>query len=127
MKTAEDIRKSIENKDYENQVPYPTVRKVKPDYVFDENQSVKWNREMAEAHNKTVDEAFAKYRKGEYKANFYDDCIEYIMDSNFTKKQAGLIYSKCYENHHSCGYGQVFSHIDDEMYYIDEILKAGSK
>jgi hypothetical protein len=125
MKTADEIRESIKNRDYENQIPYPTSKKVRQDNVFDENQSVKWNKEMIEAHNKVVDEEFAKYRKGEYKANFYDDCVEYIMGCNFTKKQASLIYSKISERYRDDGYGTMIDFIEYELDYVDEILKAG--
>lgn len=126
MKTTDEIRKSIENKDYENQIPRPTSSKVKPDHVFDENQSVKWNREKAEEHNKAVAEEWAKYRKGEYKANFHDDCAGWIMDyAKFNKKQADIIIGKCWENYHSAGYDQVLSHIEDEVDYIENIIYAG--
>ena len=52
----EDVRKQTENL-YAERRQNPPARKYSDDFVFDENQSVRWNREEVIRQNKAIDNA----------------------------------------------------------------------
>lgn len=59
----------------------PTMFKVSENHIFDEDLSVKKNREMAIAHNEKVKEQ-ARYRmknKDNLRKQFYTDCISCLI------------------------------------------------
>ena len=64
------------------------------DYVIDENESVKWNREQVCIHNNAIREEWKKYREASYKGwyNFRNDLKEAISNEyGFSDDQAACI------------------------------------
>ena len=100
-----DIRE-IANKWREGYYSYNTTipATVNKNYVFDENLSVKKNREMVEAHNEEVNklkkEIFNK--KIELLNKMREDVVEYILDCyDLNKEQAKIVESHVYADKHS--------------------------
>lgn len=89
-------------------------KKVSLDCVFDEELSVRRNRELAIEHNNNVDrmrqEKVEKQRELDQKLT--DDVVEYIMAYyNLTNRQARILEKFVYQEYHSC-MGDYFSYID---------------
>mgnify|MGYP004628016959 CR=1 FL=1 len=101
--TMEDIRYLIENSHtsynrYNVEAIYPGI-KWPDDYVVDEEQSVKWNKEQVSTHNKEIDKALKKYYQDRHKGydNFCVDLKQAIQnDYNFTEAQAMVIMVHIY-------------------------------
>lgn len=61
------------------------VKKHDTDYVFDEDKSVKWNRNAVIEYNKTVDLIQAKNKKFQKNASdFFNVCVSVCIKSQFT-------------------------------------------
>lgn len=85
-------------------------------FVFDEDLSVKKNRELVQDHNNQVRDKKKEYRQFAEKLfrQLRDDVIEYIMSTySFSKVRAQKIEEFVYASKHSYMY--------DYFLYIDEI------
>ena len=97
--TMDDIRYLIEDSQtnynrYNVEAIRPDIKKWLEDYIIDEEQSVKWNREQVAAHNKEVENAKKKYYQDRMKGhqNFCIYLKQAIQnDYNFTESQADII------------------------------------
>lgn len=123
-KDISEIRQAWDNNEYICDIPVPN--KVREDHVFDENLSVKCNREMAQEWNANVDQL--KKDKSAKQADLYrqlkEDVIGYLMGTyGFTRKQAEAIESYTYTEKHSfmCDY---FSGIDSFAEFAENVLAA---
>ena len=81
-------------------------RKFAETHVFDEDKSVKWNREEVERRNQAIHDEWkaAQEAKGESYQNLYEAIYKYIMDEavfgrHFTYNEAKAIWQQTY-NHH---------------------------
>lgn len=108
----DEIRVNYDKGAYTYKVDIPA--KVKPDHVFDEELSVKRNRELAQEHNDNVDQMWRDKNRlqGELNQRLTDDVVAYIMENyGLTEHQAKLVENFVYQHHHSfmCDY---FGYID---------------
>ena len=94
--------------------------KFASDHVFDENKSVKWNREEAIRHNQENKTAFLSAREMKAKSQDYleEEIYRYIMDESaygihFTRAEAQVIW-QCTKNHHS----------SDPWNWVDEMVET---
>lgn len=83
-----------------------SIRKVKPDHVFDENKSVKWNREQVEINNAAYRAEVARLNTEKNKAR--EDIINMIIEKiqsevgmSLSKWKAKAIWELAYEERHS--------------------------
>ena len=120
-----EIRDNYNNGYYFCKMEIPA--RVKEGHVFDEELSVKRNREMVAKHNKKVDDM--KREKQDKQAELYrqltNDVVTYIVDSyDMSEEQARIVERFVYtEKHHSmCDY---FSWIDDVARMVEEIVEVG--
>lgn len=77
-----------------------TQRKLPSSHIEDENQSVKWNREFVEQHNKGIDNQIKQRRAKINKAfNGYIDSVLDLISSevNCSRDMAVEIYDYVYE------------------------------
>lgn len=101
---GDDIRAAIMRLDHEF---YVGIHKKFPaDYVFDENQSVKWNREEVERKNKELQDEVVQAREMKCIShdNLEKEIIRYIMDESvygtfFSEAEARAIWQHT-KNHH---------------------------
>ena len=108
----DEIRVKYNNGEYTYKVDIP--KKVKPDHVFDEELSVKRNRELAQEHNDKVDQMQQdkNRRQIELDRQLRSDIAKYIMANyGLTEKQAYQVEGFTYQEKHAfmCDY---FSYID---------------
>ena len=79
-------------------------KKVWDDHIFDEELSVRRNRELAKEHNDNVDAMQRDKNKMQavLDKQLTDDVVEYIMAYyNLTEKQARTVQNFVYQEHHA--------------------------
>lgn len=114
--TLSEIKQRYEENYYE--VKRPSIRKYDYGHVFDENESVKWNRDRLIKHNETVDREMKEYFDSCYakEKELEKDVCNYISSEyEVSYKQAELIQAYVWEEYHSC--------MSNYFYYIDEIAE----
>lgn len=94
----------------------PKNPKYKVGTIFDEDKSVRWNREEIERlngiHTEEVKELNRK--KNLLLANVEDAIEKYIIEeTKVSKKRAEKIYRYLYEEYHSYGIRECICHLDD--------------
>ena len=115
--------------------------KYKEDYVFDEDKSVKWNREEVERKNKEYKEERKRLIK-EHKEEFdlaKDTVISLIADELKTilpgakeelihpdnlKKKADLIFAKAFYKYRSYGIHEVLVEIEELVDFISDFMNV---
>lgn len=120
-----EIRERYDNGYYRCKIEVPFT--VSTDHVFDENLSVKRNREMAAEHNLKVKDMIKekKNKQAELYHQLTNDVVTYIVDSyDLNEEQARIIERFVYAEKHSsmCDY---FSYIDDIAYMVEDIVRVG--
>ncbi len=116
------IVEKYRNGDYNHNIKYGN--RVADNYVFDEELSVKRNREMVAEHNARVEaekkEAYAK--QAELDKQLANDVTCYITENYYVNHQvASKIERFCYERWHSNVYDYL-SQIDTIAEFVDSIL-----
>jgi hypothetical protein len=124
MMHIDEIRNNYNRGEYTYRVDIPN--KVRPDHIFDEELSVRRNRELAQEHNDNVDQLQRdKNRKQrELSEQLTKDVIEYIMAYySLTEKQARILENFVYDEHHSY-MGDYFNYIDTFASFADDLVNA---
>ena len=130
MLDIREIRKRFEEGYYTYKLPDEISLKTLPvEYVFDENLSVKRNREMVLEWNNRVKEQ--KLLKAEGQANLNkqltQDVVNYIHENfNLSVEQAKVVEAFVYSEHHSfmCDY---FSYIDTFAELADDLINLSEE
>ena len=102
------------------------IHKLPEDYVFDDELSVRQNREMVIEHNKKVDEiqVHRLRKQGELDAQLTEDVVAYIKENyELTDKQARIVEAWTYREHHAfiCDY---FSYIDTFADFAENLVNC---
>lgn len=119
-----EIRGKYNAGDYYYRVEIPT--KVPLDYVFDEELSVKRNRELVIEHNEKVDQMRQKKiaQQRELDQKLTNDVVEYIMAYyDLNERQARILENFVYQEHHSY-MGDYFTYIDSFASFADDLVNA---
>ena len=102
-------------------------------YVFDEDESVKWNREQVELHNQGEKErklrSEEEYEKLEemVKREIFEEAPYCFEKFGIKDEQLDIIYGKAYADGHSGGYYEVYHRFLEECEMISNILESISK
>ena len=107
-----EIRGKYNAGDYYYRVEIP--KKVPLDCVFDEELSVRRNRELAIEHNEKIDQMRQEKveRQRELEQKLTNDVVEYLMAYyDLDERQARILEGFVYEHYHSY-MGDYFSNID---------------
>lgn len=119
-----EIRTAWDNGEYIDRCDIPS--KVKDGHVFDENLSVKRNREMVQEWNENVDKLTKEHRarQGALYQKFTNDVVNYLMGVyGFNELQARKIEGYVYAEKHSfmCDY---FGFLDEFADVVQSIIEA---
>lgn len=102
--------------------------KVYEGHVFDENLSVKRNREMVVEHNNMVADMLKEKREKQIELynQLTNDVVSYIVDTyDMNEQQARFVESFCYVEKHSF-MNDYFSYIDEVAEMVENVLKANN-
>ena len=102
--------------------PTPDRKKFPENHVFDEDKSVRWNREEVARINAEIEDRISQHRWDLYHSeqNLHNSVIDYIVDyfrggdsriNNFDRGEAEAIWSRVQSTHD-----------DDAHLYLDEYL-----
>lgn len=125
----EDIKENIKNGEYENK----GTRPVKPEgykkenYVYDEEKSVKWNREHRIELEQEYENEWKVYRYEATNAEikFKNDLIKSIMnEADLEEEQARVVYNKAYEDGHSEGLEEVVNKSEEYSRFVLEVINS---
>lgn len=116
---------------YEPKVPFPCSKQVYPDtYIFDEDRTVRWNKEKAKEENQKREEALAEHRASvrEGENAFRADAISLAMEEyGLNETQAQMVFSMAYEHGHSAGFSEVLNYVEEFGGLAGKILAAQDK
>ena len=102
----------------------PTYKKYKEGTIFDEDKSVKWNREEVAKRNLLYDDEVKNLNR--QKNQMYTELINLIkryitQETKVSDKQATKIWNYVYEEYHSYGLTECINHLDDLLeLFIDD-------
>lgn len=126
-----DIEKAIRRLDKEFYVA--NHKKFPVDHVFDENQTVKWNREEVIRRNQALQDEF--FRARELKSLSHDHLlnaiIKYIMEDavyseSFTESEARIIWQHTI-NHHESNPWDWVDEMADTFHEFKLVIQKGAK
>ena len=124
IKTIEEIRRDWNNGQYVCHMDIPA--KLPENHIFDENLTIKANREKIAQHNQIVaDKKREKMEKNaELSRQLTRDVVAYIMDTyELNEAQACIVESYVYTEKHSF-MGDYFSAIDSVAEMAESIVNA---
>ena len=122
----DDIRDAYNHGVYTFKPEKPIPKTVSNDHVFDENLSVKQNREMVAEHNKMVANMTREYRNKDHAMfnQLREDVTEYISTVyDMSMAQAHIIESYVYTEKHAF-IGDYFSAIDEIAEMVEDVLRT---
>lgn len=125
---SNEIRDKILNKEYETDMEYPKESRFSSNHIFDEEQSVRWNREEVERRNAEIENKKDEYRKA--RGDKFDEFVKDVKDMliehyniNENKEIADKIYNKGYEDGHSGGMYEILNIVEDYGDFAEDIIK----
>ena len=110
-----------------NMYPYTFESKKPEGFVFDEDKSVKWNREQVELFNKNLDADREKNRKLRYisKVNLDKAVVDYILkyetSTNMSRAIANGLLAKIKLEHDDCWWHWISSYVEFADFIIDTL------
>lgn len=127
----EDIRAEIYDPNFLPKYPdRETIRILPDDYVFDENQSVKWNKDKVKEHNETIRkvEEDYNYKLGKVNETFQHWVQQAIQNEiHVSEAVALIIFNRAWEDGHANGYHEVVHYAEEYCEFIKKILTAIKK
>lgn len=108
-------------------------RKYRDDYVFDEDKSVKWNREQVRKHNGEFDTERTRLRaaRDEKIKSAKKMAVQYICEELVecpNDEYAQIVFEKAYERGLDRGGAEsIFDCIDEEVEFLNKLFQARAK
>ena len=109
---------------------YEHARTLPDDHVFDENQSVRWNKDKVKEYNETVRKAEEDYNYKLRKVNetFQRWVLQAIQkEIHVSEAVALIIFNRAWEDGHADGYHSVLYHAEEYCEFINKILTTIKK
>lgn len=94
----------------------PKNKKCKPGTIFDEEKSVRWNREEVERRNKLHEDEVKELntKKNQLLIEWIKAVYDYIIEeTGVSEEKAKDIYNYLYAEYHSWGFMEILNHLDD--------------
>jgi hypothetical protein len=108
---------------YPGEFPEDAMKKLPADYVFDEDLSVKRNREMVIEHNDKVEQLRTRKRalQADLDIKLTEDVVKYIEENyDLTSAQARIVEMWVYREKHAF-MSDYFDNIDTFAEFADDI------
>lgn len=101
------------------------IRKVPAGYIFDEEKSVKWNREQVDENNARYLKEVARLNtlRNKERNRIYEEiytAIQQEVGHNLSREKAIVIWNLAYEWGHSSGIGEI-------CHYLNELIELAEK
>lgn len=128
-KDIEVIRQEYSDGKYSVTTPNPSLKKVSEGHIFDEEKSVKWNREEVQRNNEAY---YKQLHDVQTKANelfkqMREEVVKYIMGiEGVSREVAEAIEAFVYTEKHSYMY-DYFSAIDGIMELVSKCIDYSKK
>ena len=108
------------------------IRKVQPNHIFDENQSVKWNRDKVAENNNSHQEEVSRLNtlKNKARDEVYEDiyyAIQCEVGHGLSRKGAMLLWNYAYDEGHSNGIYEIKNYLDSIIDLVSELLNEVNK
>lgn len=128
LKEGSEIQAAFER--MESMSCRPEDRKYPPDYIFDEEKSVKWNREEVNRRNQEREQKVTELQRTKNKAR--DEVMEDIyfaiqqeVGGGIDRQDAMKIWAYAYEHGHACGWNDIQCCINEVAELISGIVNRG--
>lgn len=111
---------------YPGEAKEADLKKLPQDYIFDENLSVKRNREMVIEHNDRVETLRARKKslQADLDRRLTEDVVDYITENyNLSRAQARIVEMLVYQEKHAfmCEY---FSYVDTFAEFAETVIEV---
>ena len=92
------------------------IKKVRADHIFDEEKSVRWNREMAEKNNADYQAEVARLNteKNKRRDAILEDIYRLIQEDvghNLSRAKAQRLWAYAWEHGHANGFSEVYYYL----------------
>lgn len=103
------------------------IRKVPANHVFDENQSVKWNRERVEVNNARYQQEVTRLNteKNKRRDSIMEDiyrAIQAEVGHDLSRKKAIVIWNYAYDKGHSCSFYDIMANLREVMELAETLI-----
>lgn len=97
-------------------------------YVFDEDQSVKWNKEQVEINNRKYKEEVARLNtlKNKARDSVYEDIYKHIqreVGQDLSRDKASAIWGYTYDQGHAYGISEIKIYLDEIIEVVKKVLE----
>lgn len=104
------------------------IKKVPDGYVFDEDQSVKWNKDQVAINNQKYKEEVARLNtlKNKARDSVHEDIYKNIQSEvghDLSRDNAIAIFQYAYEQGHAYGITEVKHYLDEIMEVVKKVLE----
>ena len=94
------------------------IRKVRADHIFDEEKSVRWNREMVEKNNAEYQAEVARLNtaKNKLRDAILEDIYRLIREDvgrDLSRVKAQRLWAYAWEQGHANGFHDIYYHLQD--------------
>lgn len=108
------------------------LQKYKAGHIFDENMSVKWNRDKLEEENKKFEDEVSRLNTAKNKAMLavHELVYQKIQDDvghNLSRTAAEKIFNYAYDDKHAYGFHEVRWELERLVELVSEILAEQKK
>ena len=104
------------------------IKKVPENYVFDEDQPVRWNKEQVAINNRKYKEEFERLNtiKNKARDSVHEDIYKHIQSEighDLSRDKAIAIFRYAYEQGHAYGITEVKHYLDEIMEVVKKVLE----
>lgn len=108
------------------------LRKVPQNFIFDEEQSVKWNKEQVVVNNESYQAEVARLNtlKNKRRDEIYEDIyytIQCEVGHNLSREKATLLWNYAWERGHAYGIREVCCYLEELIDLADKLLSEVKK
>lgn len=130
MSYENTYKKLVELEGWFRSLPAIRLTPFPENHIFDEDESVKWNREEVKRKNSEIKSEKEKIKQREQNIvdKARDEIIHYLMDDyGFTEDIAAIIFKKAEEEGHSSGFCEVLSYANSFGDFAQDLFDACKK